>query len=69
MDYSALTMPALILTGDGDVGSTPFMAREMARTMPNARAEIIRGAKHVGIIELHQAFSEALISYLNISNI
>ena len=63
--YSRLAMPALILTGDGDEGSTPFMAMEMARAMPNARAEIIRGAKHVGIIELHQQFSDAMISFVN----
>ena len=63
--YSALTMPALILTGDGDEGSTSFMAMEMARAMPNARAEIIQGAKHIGIIERHQQFSDALISFVS----
>ena len=69
VDYTALTMPALILTGDGDVGSTSFMANEMASAMPNARVEIIRGARHIGIIELHQQFSGALISYLSKNNI
>ena len=63
MEYSALTMPAIILTGDGDEGSTPFMA--MAQAMPNARAVIIQGAKHIGIIELHHQFSDALISFVS----
>ena len=65
VEYSALTMPAIILTGDGDEGSTPFMAMEMARAMPNARAVIIQGAKHIGIIELHHQFSDALISFVS----
>ena len=64
VDYASLAMPALVLTGDGDLGSTPRMAREMARVMPNARAEIIQGAKHMGIIELHQEFSDALIGFM-----
>ena len=65
VDYSALSMPALILTGDGDEGSTPLMAKEMARAIPNARSEIIQGSKHIGIIESHKQFSDALISFVS----
>ena len=64
VDYASLTMPSLILTGDGDPGSTPRMAIEMAGAMPNARAEIVQGAKHLGIIEFHQRFSDALAGFL-----
>ncbi len=64
VDYASLAMPALILTGDGDPGSTPRMAAEMAQAMPNARAEIIQGAKHLGIIELHRQFSHALLGFM-----
>ena len=65
VEYAALAMPALIMTGDRDEGSTPLMAMEMAQAMPNARAEIIHGAKHIGIIELHHRFSDVLISFVN----
>ena len=64
MDYGAPSMPSLVLTGDGDPGSTPRMASEMAQAMPNARAEIIQGAKHLGIIEEHRRFSDAVKGFL-----
>ena len=64
VDYGAFSMPALILTGDGDSGSTPRMANEMARAMPNAEARIIKGAKHLGIIEEHLRFSEAISAFM-----
>ena len=64
VDYGALFMPTLVLTGDGDPGSTPRMANEMARAMPNARAQIIQGAKHLGIIEEHGRFSDAVKGFL-----
>lgn len=64
VDYGALSMPALVLTGDGDPGSTPRMANEMAQAMPHARAEIIEGAKHLGIIEEHRRFSDAVLGFL-----
>jgi pimeloyl-ACP methyl ester carboxylesterase len=64
VDYRALAMPVSVLTGDGDPGSTPRMATEMAEAMPDARAEVIQGAKHLGIIELHQRFSGAITGLL-----
>jgi pimeloyl-ACP methyl ester carboxylesterase len=64
VDYGALAMPALVLTGDGDPGSTPRMATEMAAAMANARVEVVQGAKHLGIIELHQDFSDAIAGFL-----
>lgn len=64
VDYGALSMPTLVLTGDGDPGSTPRMADEMARAMPHARVEIIEGAKHLGIIEEHRRFSGAVLAFL-----
>ena len=64
VDYRALSMPTLVLTGDGDPGSTPRMANEMARAMTNSRAEIVQGAKHLGIIEQHQRFSSAINAFM-----
>lgn len=39
--------PALFLTGDGDLNSTPDMAREMAAAAPRGRAVIISGHRHM----------------------
>jgi len=64
VDYKTLSMPTLVLTGDGDSGSTPRMANEMARAMTNSRAEIVQGAKHLGIIEQHQRFSSAINAFM-----
>ncbi len=64
VDYGALTVPTLIVTGDGDPGSTPRMSNGMGQAMPNARAEIIPGAKHLGIIENHLSFSDAVQGFL-----
>ena len=69
VDYGVLSMPTLVLTGDGDPGSTPRMAHEMAQAMPNARAEIIKGAKHLGIIEERQRFSDAVLGFLTESQL
>ena len=57
LDYGSFAMPTLIITGDGDPGSTPRMAQEMALAMPKAQTEIVQGAKHLGIIEHHRRFS------------
>jgi pimeloyl-ACP methyl ester carboxylesterase len=64
VDYAALPMPSLVVTGDGDPGSTPRMAKDMAQAIPNARAVIIPGAKHLGIIEEHRQFSDVVNGFL-----
>ena len=65
MDYASLSVPALVITGDGDPGSTPRMAAEMAQAMPNARVKIIQGAKHLGIIEHHGQFSDEINGFMS----
>lgn len=42
--------PALVMTGEGDVGSPPHMAQLMALRIPNAELVIIEGTKH-GMLE------------------
>ena len=64
LDYPSITIPTLILTGDGDVGSTPEMARGMERVIPNARCEIISKAKHFYIIKNHDAISASIKRFL-----
>jgi len=64
LDYGSFAMPTLIITGDGDPGSTPRMVQEMALAMPKAQTEIIQGAKHLGIIEHHRRFSGPINNFL-----
>ena len=46
-DLAAMQCPALILTGEHEVGSTPAMSREMARIAPNAECYIMQDANHM----------------------
>ena len=39
-------IPALVMTGDGDTGSTPEMARRMAADLPDARLHILDNQQH-----------------------
>ena len=64
LDYASLSMPTLIITGDGDPGSTPRMAREMGQAIPIASVAIIQGAKHLGIIEHRRRFSDAVNRFM-----
>ena len=41
------------------------MAAEMAQAIPNARAKIIQGAKHLGIIEHHRQFSDEINGFMS----
>jgi pimeloyl-ACP methyl ester carboxylesterase len=69
VECGSLSIPTLVLTGEGDSGSTPRMAVEMAQAMPNAQAKIIQGTKHLGIIEEHRQFSDAVLRFLAASEL
>lgn len=43
---SEVPLPALVMTGDGDGGSTPDMARKMAAELPDARLHILDNQQH-----------------------
>ena len=44
---AAVHCPALVMTGDGDAGSTPAMARSMGAALRQARVEILDGQRHM----------------------
>ena len=62
--YDKITMSTLILTGDGDQGSTPAMAVGMERAIPNGQATVINDAKHLCIIENHEEVSARIKQFL-----
>ena len=63
-EYQNISTPTLILTGVGDQGSTPRMAGRMERVIQNSRAAIIGNAKHLCIIENHDAISAHINQFL-----
>jgi pimeloyl-ACP methyl ester carboxylesterase len=62
--WSRVTCPALFLTGDGDLNSTPEMAQSMAAAAPHGRAVIIRGHRHMVNLTAPAAVSAALEDWL-----
>ncbi|MGB0750358.1 MAG: alpha/beta fold hydrolase [Gammaproteobacteria bacterium] len=42
-----VSCPALVMTGDGDGGSTPDMAEAIARALPNAELHVLDNQRHM----------------------
>lgn len=62
-----ITCPFLALTGDGDLNSTPEMSREMAEAVPNGRAVIIKGHRHMVNLTAPEAVNAALSDWLAVA--
>lgn len=44
---TSLAVPALFLTGECDLNSSPAMSRAMAEATPSGRSEVLAGARHM----------------------
>lgn len=62
--WPAVRCPALFLTGDGDLNSTPDMAREMAAAAPRGHTVIIEGHRHMVNLTAPQEVNAALGKWL-----
>jgi pimeloyl-ACP methyl ester carboxylesterase len=60
-----ITSPLLVMTGEEDTGSTPAMARRMVADYPDARCEILRGLRHLALVEAPRAVTGPLIWFLS----
>ncbi len=59
-----LDCPALAMTSDGDVGSTPIMCERMARDLRHPTVKVIEGFKHGVPIEGADLVNAALLEFL-----
>lgn len=59
-----IACPALVMTGAQDVGSTPRMTRGLARALPDARARVIDGQRHMLPVEAPAIVAAALHDFL-----
>lgn len=59
-----LNCPALAITSDGDVGSTPVMCERMARDLRYPTVKVIEGYKHGVPIEGADLVNAALLEFL-----
>ncbi len=62
---AAITAPSLVMAFGDDQGNSPAMAQAMAELMPNARAEILPGLRHMGLAEDPEAVNRVLIDFLD----
>jgi pimeloyl-ACP methyl ester carboxylesterase len=61
---AAIRCPTLVLACEDDHGNSPDMARRMAARIPDARAVIVPGLKHMGLAENPAAISSVLVPFL-----
>jgi pimeloyl-ACP methyl ester carboxylesterase len=59
---SALTIPALFMTGAEEPNSTPAMSRAMAARAPNGRAVVVPDAAHMMPMTHAQEVTEAILA-------
>ncbi|MFJ9708779.1 alpha/beta fold hydrolase [Streptomyces sp. NPDC101234] len=63
-DLGSIAVPALAVTGENDPGSTPEMTRRLAAALPDCRAVIVPGARHMLPVERPQALADPLTTFL-----
>lgn len=63
-ELDCITVPALAVTGEYDPGSTPEMTRRLAEAMPNCRAVIVPGARHMLPVERPKDFVDCLSNFI-----
>lgn len=59
-----LPVPTLVMTGELDPGSTPEMARKLAVLIPRARAEVLKGERHMMPMESPRRVNAVLEEFL-----
>ena len=59
-----ITVPALAVTGELDPGSTPEMTRRLAAAMPDCRAVVVPGARHMLPVERPQELVDSLTTFI-----
>ena len=59
-----ITLPTLVMTAEHDSGSTPAMSEAIAGEIPGARAIIVPGLRHMGLVEDVAAFTDPVMEFL-----
>jgi pimeloyl-ACP methyl ester carboxylesterase len=64
---AAITAPTLVVVGEQDLLTPPWIAREVAEAIPGARFEVIRGdgTSHVVPIECPEEFNRLVLNFLS----
>jgi pimeloyl-ACP methyl ester carboxylesterase len=61
-----ITAPTLVVTGEQDLLTPPWISEEVARAIPGARLEVIRGegASHLVMLERPEEFNRLVTTFL-----
>ena len=51
LNFSNFTMPTLIMTGENEIGSTPYMSKMLQKEIQNSKLYIVSKAKHMATYE------------------
>jgi len=63
-DLGRIAVPTLAVTGENDPGSTPEMTHRLAAAMPDCRAVVIPGARHMLPVERPQEFVDCFTTFI-----
>lgn len=63
-ELGRITVPALAITGECDPGSTPAMTRRLAAALPNCRAVVVPGARHMLPVERPHVLVSSLSDFI-----
>ncbi len=64
LDLERIRQPALVLWGEHDRWLPPARGEELARRIPNARFELVRGAAHMPLEEQPESCNAVLLAFL-----
>jgi 3-oxoadipate enol-lactonase len=59
-----ITAPTLVVTGDGDIGSNPRMARLMHERIAGSRLQVLPGLRHSILVEAPALVARLLVEFL-----
>ena len=59
-----ITCPTLVLTADEDYGNGPGMSEAIAKEIEGARLVILRGLRHMALIEDSEAVNQEILDFL-----
>jgi pimeloyl-ACP methyl ester carboxylesterase len=61
---SPISCPTLVMTGDEDYGNNADMSAAIAAEIPNARLTILKGLRHMAMMEDPDRFNQVLVDFL-----
>ncbi len=63
-----ISCPALVVTGDEDFGNNAEMSAAIAAEIPDAKLTILKGLRHMAMMESPKRFNQVLVDFLTTQN-